>query len=194
MIKVGFFFVFGFFLIGIFIVFCIKGVFFILIFMISFFGWIIGVVFWFESFFLMFDISYIFMKMDFYGFLNVGVLGVVFVFFMVDFFDMFGIVIGLSVKVGFLIEDGKVFDVEKVFLIDVIGMIFGVVFGILMVIIYIESVVGIEEGGRIGMMVFVIGFFFFCDRFFYSFFGWSNFCFCNSFGFCYSWLLYVYCF
>jgi len=49
-------------------------------------------------------LSYTFMKLDLKGLLSVGAFGVVFAFFMVDFFDTIGTVTGLSAKAGFLDE------------------------------------------------------------------------------------------
>ncbi len=69
------------------------------------------------------------MKLDFVGLLNVGAVGVVFAFFMVDFFDTIGTVTGLSAKVGFLDKDGKIPDSEKVLLTDAIGTTLGSVLG-----------------------------------------------------------------
>jgi AGZA family xanthine/uracil permease-like MFS transporter len=95
--------------------------------------------------------------MDLHGLINVGALGVVFAFFMVDFFDTLGTVTGLSAKAGFLTKDGKVPDAEKVLLTDAIGTTLGAVLGTSTVTTYIESAAGIEEGGRTGMTAVVTG-------------------------------------
>ena len=97
------------------------------------------------------------MQMDLHGLLNVGALGVVFAFFMVDFFDTLGTVTGLSAKAGFLTKDGKVPDADKVLLTDAIGTTLGAVLGTSTVTTYIESAAGIEEGGRTGMTALVTG-------------------------------------
>jgi len=99
-----------------------------------------------------------FMALDFD--LGTGLLGVVFALFMVDFFDTLGTVTGLSAKAGFLTEDGKVPDAEKVLLTDAIGTTLGAVLGTSTVTTYIESAAGIEEGGRTGMTALVTGFLF----------------------------------
>ena len=52
-------------------------------------------------------LDYTFMKLDLTGLLNVGAIGVVFAFFMVDFFDTPGTVAGLSAKAGFIDERGS---------------------------------------------------------------------------------------
>ncbi len=110
-----------------------------------------------KSLFSMPTLSYTFMKLDFKGLLNVGAFGVVFAFFMVDFFDTVGTVTGLSAKAGFLDENGRVPDSEKILLTDAIGTTLGAILGTSTVTTYIESAAGIEEGGRTGMVALVVG-------------------------------------
>ncbi len=110
-----------------------------------------------ESLFSLPTLSYTFMKLDFKGLLNVGAFGVVFAFFMVDFFDTVGTVTGLSAKAGFLREDGTIPDSEKILLTDAIGTTVGAILGTSTVTTYIESAAGIEEGGRTGMVALVVG-------------------------------------
>ncbi len=96
-------------------------------------------------------------KLDLSGLLSVGAIGVVFAFFMVDFFDTLGTVAGLSAKAGFMKEDGSIPDSEKILLTDAIGTSFGALLGTSTVTTYIESAAGIEEGGRTGMTAVVVG-------------------------------------
>ncbi len=102
-------------------------------------------------------LSYTFMKLDLKGLLSVGAFGVVFAFFMVDFFDTVGTVTGLSAKAGFLDEEGRVPDSEKILLTDAIGTTVGAILGTSTVTTYIESAAGIEEGGRTGLVALVVG-------------------------------------
>ncbi len=110
-----------------------------------------------DKLFAMPTLSHTFLQMDLKGLLSVGAIGVVFAFFMVDFFDTLGTVTGLSAKAGFLTKDGKVPDAEKVLLTDAIGTTVGAVLGTSTVTTYIESAAGIEEGGRTGMTALVTG-------------------------------------
>ncbi len=110
-----------------------------------------------ESLFSLPTLDYTFMKLDFQGLLNVGAIGVVFAFFMVDFFDTLGTVTGLSAKAGFLDKDGRIPDSEKILLTDAIGTTLGSILGTSTVTTYIESAAGIEEGGRTGMVALVVG-------------------------------------
>ncbi len=102
-------------------------------------------------------LDYTFMKLDLQGLLNVGVIGVVFAFFMVDFFDTLGTVAGLSAKAGFLNEKGEIPDSEKILLTDAVGTTLGAILGTSTVTTYIESAAGIEEGGRTGFVAVVVG-------------------------------------
>ncbi len=155
--KQGVLFFFGLLLSGVLISLRIKGALLISILTTSIIGWITGAAPWPEKLFSTPDISYTFMQMDLHGLLNVGALGVVFAFFMVDFFDTLGTVTGLSAKAGFLTEDGKIPDADKVLLTDAIGTTVGAVLGTSTVTTYIESAAGIEEGGRTGMTALVTG-------------------------------------
>ena len=110
-----------------------------------------------EKIFALPTLSYTFLKMDLKGLFNVGAIGVVFAFFMVDFFDTLGTITGLSAKAGFLTKDGKIPDAEKILLTDAVGTTMGAMFGTSTVTTYIESAAGIEEGGRTGMTALVTG-------------------------------------
>ncbi len=98
-----------------------------------------------------------FLQLDINGLFTIGAFGVVFAFFMVDFFDTLGTVAGLSAKAGFMKEDGSIPDSEKILLTDALGTTFGAIFGTSTVTTYIESAAGIEEGGRTGMTALVVG-------------------------------------
>ncbi|HHI01060.1 MAG TPA: NCS2 family permease [Thermococcus litoralis] len=155
--KAGLLFLFGLFLAAVLISLRVKGALLISILTTSILGWISGAAPWPEHIFSTPDISYTFLKFDLQGLLNVGALGVVFAFFMVDFFDTLGTVTGLSAKAGFLTKEGKVPDAEKVLLTDAIGTTLGALLGTSTVTTYIESAAGIEEGGRTGMTALVTG-------------------------------------
>ncbi len=96
-------------------------------------------------------------KLDLSGLFSVGALGVIFAFFMVDFFDTLGTVAGLSAKAGFMKDDGSIPDSDKILLTDAIGTSLGALLGTSTVTTYIESAAGIEEGGRTGMVAIVVG-------------------------------------
>jgi AGZA family xanthine/uracil permease-like MFS transporter len=155
--KAGLLFLFGLLLTAILIAYRIKGALLISILTTATLGWLTGAAPWPHHLFSMPTISYTFLKLDLKGLLNVGALGVIFAFFMVDFFDTLGTVTGLSAKAGYITEDGKVPDAEKVLLTDAIGTTLGALLGTSTVTTYIESAAGIEEGGRTGMTSLVVG-------------------------------------
>ncbi|CAB49984.1 NCS2 family permease [Pyrococcus abyssi] len=155
--KDGLLFILGLFVAAILVSLRIKGALLISILLTSIVGWIVKAAPWPSQIFSWPDISYTFLKLDFQGLLNAGALGVVFAFFMVDFFDTLGTVTGLSAKAGFLTKEGKIPDAEKVLLTDAVGTTLGALLGTSTVTTYIESAAGIEEGGRTGMTALVTG-------------------------------------
>ena len=148
---------FGLFLAAILISRGIKGALLISILAVTVIGIALGITPAPDRLFAMPTLSHTFLKMDLKGLLSVGAFGVVFAFFMVDFFDTLGTITGLSAKAGFLTKDGKVPDAEKILLTDAVGTTVGAVLGTSTVTTYIESAAGIEEGGRTGMTALVTG-------------------------------------
>jgi AGZA family xanthine/uracil permease-like MFS transporter len=82
---------------------------------------------------------------------------VVFTFFVVDFFDTAGTLIGVSGIAGFLDEDGDLPEMDKPLMADAIGTTVGAMMGTSTVTTYIESSTGVEEGGRTGFTALVVG-------------------------------------
>ncbi|AIF69429.1 permease [Palaeococcus pacificus DY20341] len=148
---------FGLFLTGILISRRIKGALLISIITTTIIGIILGVTPMPDKLFAMPTLDHTLFKLDLKGLMNVGALGVIFAFFMVDFFDTLGTITGLSAKAGFLTKDGKVPDAEKILLTDAVGTTMGALFGTSTVTTYIESAAGIEEGGRTGMTALITG-------------------------------------
>ena len=85
---------------------------------------------------------------------------VVFTFFVVDFFDTAGTLIGVSGIAGFLDDEGNLPAMDKPLMADAVGTTVGAILGTSTVTTYIESSTGIEEGGRTGFTALVIGLFF----------------------------------
>ncbi len=104
------------------------------------------------------SIAPIALHMDFRGLFDVGAIGVIFAFLMVDFFDTLGTVTGLSAKVGDLDEKGNIPEkpLTRMLLTDAIGTTFGALIGTSTVTTYIESAAGVEEGGRTGLTSVVV--------------------------------------
>ena len=99
--------------------------------------------------------SELFMAMDFSGALEMGIVGVIFVFFFVDFFDTAGTFLGLSRRVDIFDRSGN--TTKKAFLTDAIATMSGAVIGTTSTTTYVESAAGIEEGGKTGLVAVVVG-------------------------------------
>lgn len=97
-----------------------------------------------------------FMQMDIAGAMNVGLLGVVFVFFFVDLFDTTGTLIGVSHRAGLLDKDGKLPRLKKALLADSVAIAAGAVMGTSSTTAYIESAAGTAVGGRTGLTSLVV--------------------------------------
>jgi AGZA family xanthine/uracil permease-like MFS transporter len=97
-----------------------------------------------------------FMQMDLRGALNMGLLGVVFVFFFVDLFDTTGTLIGVSHRAGLLDADGKLPRLKRALLADSIAIVAGAVMGTSSTTAYIESAAGTAVGGRTGLTATVV--------------------------------------
>jgi AGZA family xanthine/uracil permease-like MFS transporter len=91
---------------------------------------------------------------------------IVFTFFFVDFFDATGSITGASQLAGFLDEDGNLPNIDKALMSDAVGSTIGGILGTSAVTTYVESVTGVEEGGRTGMTALVVGVLFLATLFF----------------------------
>ena len=97
---------------------------------------------------------------DFAGLATVGALPVitaVISFFLVDMFDTIGTLIGASHAAGMLDEEGNLPGGDRALLADAIATCAGAMLGTSTVTTYVESSTGIEEGGRTGMVPFIVG-------------------------------------
>ena len=83
--------------------------------------------------------------------LGLGVLAVVFTFFFVDFFDATGTLVALANKAGALDANGDLPRARRAFTSDGLAAMFGALLGTSTTTAYIESMSGIEEGGRTGL-------------------------------------------
>lgn len=95
-------------------------------------------------------------QLDFTGLLNGGLLGVVFVFFLVDLFDSTGTLVGVSQRAG-LLQDGKLPRLKRALMADSTAIVTGAVLGTSSTTPYIESASGVAAGGRTGLTAVVVG-------------------------------------
>ena len=89
--------------------------------------------------------------LDLQGALGLGLLAVVFTFFFVDFFDATGTLVALANKAGALDANGDLPRARRAFTSDGLAAMFGALLGTSTTTAYIESMSGIEEGGRTGL-------------------------------------------
>jgi len=108
----------------------------------------------------------VFGQLDIAGALTVEALPVVVIVFVMAFVDTIGTLIGLSSRAGLLDAHGNLPDIEKPMLADALVNMFAPVVGTTTCGAFVESAVGIEEGGRTGFTALVVALLFLCALFF----------------------------
>ncbi len=91
---------------------------------------------------------------------------VIFVLFFLDVFDTVGTLAGVGERAG-LMRDGKLPRVHWAFLSDAVATVIGATLGTSTIVPYIESIAGIQAGGRTGLANMVTAFFLFISLFFF---------------------------
>ena len=74
-----------------------------------------------------------------------------------DVFDTLGSVVGLMANAGHIRKNGRIPYMQQIMLSDALGTVTGACLGCSTVTTYVESAVGVAEGGRTGMTSLVIG-------------------------------------
>ena len=97
-----------------------------------------------------------FMQMDFEGLFTASMIGVIFVFFLVDLFDSTGTLVGVSHRAG-LLQDGKLPRLKKALFADSTAIVAGAALGTSSTTPYIESASGVAAGGRTGLTAVTVG-------------------------------------
>ena len=97
-----------------------------------------------------------FMQMDFEGLFTASLIGVIFVFFLVDLFDSTGTLVGVSHRAG-LLQDGKLPRLKKALFADSSAIVAGAALGTSSTTPYIESSAGVAAGGRTGLTAVIVG-------------------------------------
>lgn len=107
-----------------------------------------------------------FLAMDVMGALHIGLVAIIFAFFMVDLFDNAGTLIGVAQRGGLLDSQGRLPRIGKALVADSVATMGGAALGTSTVTSYIESAAGINAGGRTGLtavtvaVLFLLGLFF----------------------------------
>ena len=108
----------------------------------------------------------LFGQLDIAGALTLKALPVVVIVFVMAFVDTIGTLIGLSSRAGLLDAKGNLPDIEKPMLADALANMFAPIVGTTTSGAFVESAVGIEEGGRTGFTALVVALLFLGALFF----------------------------
>src|SRR3989338_6787701 len=96
-------------------------------------------------------------QLDFGIILNPRIWSVILLLFLVDFYGSIAKLIGLTRQTSIVGKDGKLPRMKEALLVDGMGAVGGPVLGTTSVLTYVESGVGIGEGGRTGLVSVVCG-------------------------------------
>jgi AGZA family xanthine/uracil permease-like MFS transporter len=99
-------------------------------------------------------------QFDFSNIFSFQFFTVFFTFLFVDIFDTVGTLVGVTTQAGLTKKNGEIPRVKQAFLADAIGTIAGAALGTSTVTSYVESTVGVAQGGRTGLTTLVTGIFF----------------------------------
>jgi len=105
-------------------------------------------------------------QLDIAGALTLKALPVVVIVFVMAFVDTIGTLIGLSSRAGLLDANGNLPDIEKPMLADALVNLLAPMLGTTTSGAFVESAVGIEEGGRTGFTAVVVALLFVASLFF----------------------------
>ena len=97
-----------------------------------------------------------FLALDIPAALDLGLVSVIFAFFLVDLFDSAGTLIGTAHVGGFLDRRGRLPKLRRALIADSAATVVGAGLGTSPVTAYIESVPGIRAGGRTGLTALVV--------------------------------------
>lgn len=90
-------------------------------------------------------------RIDILGALKLEYIPWLFTFFVPDFFGTMGIILGIANRAHWLDEDGNMPEIEKCFKVDSLSTVAGSLVSMPVMTTYLESVSGVEDGGRTGL-------------------------------------------
>ncbi|MFH1394370.1 MAG: NCS2 family permease [Candidatus Micrarchaeota archaeon] len=106
------------------------------------------------------------MQLDFSDIFSIGMLSVIWGFFIITLFDVIGTLDALSIKAGFVDKKGRILGMKKALRANSFGIIVGSALGVPTIVAFLESATGIEAGGRTGIVAFVVSGMFLLSLFF----------------------------
>ncbi len=102
------------------------------------------------------SIAPVFLQLDIAGALSLGLVSIVFVFFLVDLLDNTGTLIASTQRAGLMRPDGSVPRLGRALLADSGAVMAGAALGTSPTVSYIESAAGIQQGGRTGLTALTV--------------------------------------
>lgn len=113
------------------------------------------------------SISSTFLALDIPGVMEKGLISVLLVFVLVEVFDATGTMIGVAKRAN-LLKDGPNHksNLGKALMVDSAAILAGSIIGTSSTTAYVESMSGVQSGGRTGLTAFVIGLMFLLALFF----------------------------
>lgn len=99
-------------------------------------------------------------KFDFRGFAEIGwftAITLIITFCIIDMFDTIGTLVGTASRAGMLDKNGKMPNMKQALLSDAVGTVAGSLTGTSTVTTFVESVSGVEAGGRTGLTALTTG-------------------------------------
>ena len=105
-------------------------------------------------------------QVDVAGAFDLGLLGIIFSFLLVNLFDSSGTLIAVTTKAGFADKQGRFPRMKQALFVDSTAAMAGSLMGTSAVSTYIESGSGVSVGGRTGLTAVVVGVLFLLTIFF----------------------------
>ncbi len=98
-----------------------------------------------------------FFRLSFEGLFSASILALIFSFMFIDLFDSVGTLIAVGYKARLVDEEGNLPELGRALQADAVGTVVGALLGTSTTTSYIESAVGVEEGGRTGLTAVICG-------------------------------------
>ena len=112
------------------------------------------------------SVAPVFLKMDIVKALEIGLIAIVFTFFLVDVFDNTGTLVAVAHKAGLLNPDGTLPRAKRALTADSAAAMVGAAIGTSTTTSYIESAAGVNAGGRTGLTAVTVAVLFLAALFF----------------------------
>jgi len=106
-----------------------------------------------------------FLQMNLSGAIQAGFVTIVLVFLLIDLLDTTGTLVSVSTRANMLDADGKLPRLRKAMVADSFASIIGATLGTSTTTAYIESVAGVDQGGRTGLTALVVALLFLASLF-----------------------------